>query len=235
MDDTGANMLVMTSSLTRKAPNMGILSIELAGAIHDIPGGGSVALKITAEIDWVAINKDLRTHPMFDDSEDDSDDVISWLNQYPITMEGWAKIEAWRAETNVALKTADPLFKYKDAEGAEQTLSEAETYAAKKILKGNDSYNIYAPVVKKTSLYKDQPPNSGAGYIEDPTVTIDIPEPYKWLKTACRSTQNQDKTWQLVEEWTGADSIDTDLYPDHGAPGSSKSKAKQVKKPARKK
>lgn len=40
----------------------------------------------------------------------------------------------------------------------------------------------------------------------------------KWLKTASRSSPNQDGTYSFVEQWTGADEIDGDLYEDTTTP-----------------
>lgn len=211
MDDIGDNMVVISSALVRRAPNMAVLTVQLVGTTVDIPSSANQAYSETVEIDWIAVQKDLRTHPKF------AEEGNLWPNPKPITLEGWAKIEQWRAETDIALKTATPRFKYKDKNDAVQELTDNETIAAKKILKATDSYNVYAPVIRKTSVFKNQPQSGSCGIVGPPDVDADIPDAgdgdvFLWLKTASRVIQQTDQNWQLIEEWTGADSIDLDLY-----------------------
>lgn len=210
MEGTGDSMLVQDSTLKRAKCNRGTLTVNLVGSspgsAPPVPGA---PLKTVVEIDWVAVQKDLKASPIWQ-----TGNSTTTLIDYS----GWARIEKWKNEPNLQLKIggteAAPVYKFKDEDGTEVTLNGAETKAARKILRGVEGYNIYAPIVKKTTTYSRQPTPGTAGFRqEDVPVTVDIPDGYEWLKTACRDTQNQDKTWQRSEEWTGADEWDADLYP----------------------
>lgn len=96
---------------------------------------------------------------------------------------------------------------------------------AEKIMKGVTNYIIYAPVITRTRTFPFRPYVGTIGKISKPksedgwhgfnneTLPSDWTELAKeWLKTAERSTSNQDGTFTLVEQWQGADQVDHDLY-----------------------
>lgn len=97
---------------------------------------------------------------------------------------------------------------------------------AMKIMKGVSCYSIYAPVLTRTTMWNEPPPLENAGCIDTPSTrsgweilgekTVDIDAGVMWLKTGCRSNPNGDGTYTLIEQWTGADEIDGDLYPTSG-------------------
>jgi hypothetical protein len=217
MDGTGDNMIVQDASLKKEKLNQGVLTVNLIGLNPSNPTTGSsdTTLKVLVEIDWIAVQKDLRASTF-------------WLEiDSKIDSAGWARIEKWKNEPNPALKVfgTDPYtFKFKDANEAIVTLSAAESIAAMKIIKGGEGYNVYAPIIRKTTTFSKQPTPGNAGFIvASVPVDVDIPDGYEWLKTACRDTQNQDKSWQRSEEYTGADEWDPDLYPsEESAPGKAK-------------
>lgn len=201
MSGTGDNMLVQDATLTRAKGNMGVLAVNLIGASPSSGFAGSGPLRVTVERDRVPVQKDLRTHPMFDSEE----------GEYPIDAAGWAKIDRWQNEPDPVLKGT---FKYKDDSGVEQVLDDAQIAYAGRVLKGGQSYNLYAPIVRKTSVFSGDPgPGDEPGYREDPQVSVSFPDGYQWLKTACREIQQQDKSWQRTEEWTGAEEVDDEIYP----------------------
>jgi hypothetical protein len=78
-----------------------------------------------------------------------------------------------------------------------------------KLAAGIESYLSFAPVITKTTLHSGMPLTGACAKIETPSVNI---AGYEYLKNGDRALQQQDKTWQRVQTWQGADKIDTDLY-----------------------
>jgi hypothetical protein len=224
MEGTGSGMLVQTYQLSKQKGGRAVLTVNLIGyGPAQTPSSPDAPLKVTAEIDWVGVQKDLRTNPIFNPDDPNNSGQGAIID---ISPEGWAKLERWENEQDSTLKGA---FKFKDVNGAEQELSEDEVQVARKILKGVKGYTLYAPIMRKTSIYKEQPVPERCGFIQAPQVDVIVPVradgvAFAWLKTACRDLQQQNGTWQRVEEWTGADEVDEDLYPaapgDRNAPGS---------------
>ena len=121
---------------------------------------------------------------------------------------------AWEAYSNFLTEVGD--------EGSKLT---GETLAlAEKILKGVEYYSVYTPVLTRTSVVANlagislggvgkigAPTSSGsaAGNVNLSTLTALAKE---WLKTADRLQGAIDGTFQRVEQWTGADKWDPDLY-----------------------
>ena len=99
--------------------------------------------------------------------------------------------------------------KYLDATNTEKTLTAGEIVWADKIRKGVESYLLFAPVITLTGTYDGRPDSGVPGYIATPPVSVDG---FEYLKTADRVRQNQDRTWERVQQWTGADEWDTDIY-----------------------
>jgi hypothetical protein len=82
---------------------------------------------------------------------------------------------------------------------------------AKKINKGIEAYLVFSPVITLTQVYSQMPTTGACGTRNTPTVNI---AGYVYLKNADRAVQQQDKTWQRVQSWQGADAWDPDLYPE---------------------
>ena len=95
------------------------------------------------------------------------------------------------------------------AEPSEVTGELAQNLLAKR-LKGVESYLVFAPVVRKISKSRQSPAVGSCGKISTPPLGV---TGFVFLKTADRSSKsNYSSTWERTEEWTGADSWDTDLY-----------------------
>lgn len=130
----------------------------------------------------------------------------------------WQRLEtvdgAWDAYNNFLTEVGD-----------ESSKLTGETLAlAEKILKGVEYYSVYTPVLTRTSVVTDlagislggvgkigAPTSSGsaAGDVDLSTLTGLAKE---WLKTADRLQGAVDGTFQRIEQWTGADKWDEDLY-----------------------
>ena len=166
-------------------------------------------------IDMAEITKDIRTW------------LVLALGEAEAATE-LAKVANWQAFKDNGDLEAWKNFQY-DEQG--NTLQGDTRVLAQKMMKGVDTYTIYAPVLTRTTLWSSMPTDVGnVGVIEVPAVragwevigAADIAAwvalANKWLKTASRSSPNQDGTYSLVEQWTGADEIDGDLYEDTTPP-----------------
>jgi len=92
-------------------------------------------------------------------------------------------------------------------------LSEAAQKLARLILKGVESYLVFAPVVSKRSVYKRMPTTGDCGMIGDPPgAPAKIPTGYVYLKTTDQAVEQDDGKYQRTEQWTGADEWSEDLY-----------------------
>jgi hypothetical protein len=146
------------------------------------------------EIEWVEVNKKLETHPRYQtDGEKPLDD-----NDLDI-------IEEWKNASTAQERSA--VYARIAAEGG---YPEAKDFVDK-LKRGEDSYNIGAPVVRLTTNHFTKPKTSKCYFREQPPGDAAVPG-YKYLKTADRVFRH-DRAWQRVQEWTGAESIDEDLYP----------------------
>ena len=192
---------VASANLTRKKGNLGKLVLKLVPttAWSGTIVGSTPPSSTVWEFDMAQIEKPLSSHPaLMDDT------------QNPDLVSNATKLELWRNEQRTDLRNA---FKYlptpasSDAEAV--TLEGIVKKFAIKILRGVESYIVFAPVVSKTSVYSGRPETGAIGMIEDPYY---CDPDFEYLKTGDHSVQNTDKTWTRTEKWTGADSWDHDLY-----------------------
>jgi hypothetical protein len=88
----------------------------------------------------------------------------------------------------------------------------AQDYATKR-LKGEESYRLYAPVVRQTSESIDPPTTNPCGIVETPPTDAHAPSGYVWQRSAQRLTRTGPHgKYHLQIEWQGAERIDTDIY-----------------------
>ena len=133
-----------------------------------------------------------------------------------------AKIANWQAFKDAGDYERWQNFEYDDSGNV---LTGDTLVLAQKMMKGVDSYTIYAPVLTRTTLWASMPTDAGVvGVIDTPSVRDGweiiganslaawTGLATAWLRTASRSSPNNDGTYSLVEQWTGADEIDGDLY-----------------------
>jgi Ni/Co efflux regulator RcnB len=95
------------------------------------------------------------------------------------------------------------------------TLTGAARNIAQKIAKGIEGYLVFSPVISRTTVSRSRPSTSGGGKIEDPPISVgDSPtgKPYVYLRVGDIARQQQDGTWQRIEQWQGAEEWDTDIY-----------------------
>lgn len=138
-----------------------------------------------------------------------------------------------------ALRTTDPAayasYQY-DATDSSKVLDGATRQLAEMIYKWQiSSYTIHRPICTRTSVNIGLPTDIGKNL--DKQVAPDEPDGWEpagssatdvssskapariaalakvWVKTSDRATPNNDGTYTRVEQWTGMDSVNSDLYP----------------------
>lgn len=160
-----------------------------------------------------------------------SKDIKTWLvEQYthdgyvhPKVWDELAKVAQWEHQREVEAWVTWQNFQY-NSEG--DTLEGMTRTLAEKIMKGVQTYSIYAPVITVTTIYVTKPELWETGTIGTRCNPQGFPgfegEDYvdwcdkanDWLKVGQKSNSNSDGTFTLVEQWQGADEVDPDLYPE---------------------
>jgi len=184
---------IVTSCYLEELENTGksTLFVEVEYEFQAGAGGDDVGTLETViyEVEWVMFQRSMFEHPRFAGLSDT--DIIA--------------IEKWKNETNPTYKAN---YQYEDTEQNPPyvDLSAPAKLFAKGILLGQESYEDYSPVVRKTSTYVNGiPPESTAGLKEDPPTIANLPAPYEWRKSADRAIQTAKRNkWDRTEEWIGA-------------------------------
>lgn len=145
------------------------------------------------EIDWCQVEKKLEQHPRY---------RVGAGGAKVLTTSDLASIESWKAETDATER---------DTKRAALS-SNAQDFVSK-LEKGQDSYLIYIPVLRKTSTSYQPPTTSTCGKRETPPGFPAVPSGYTFLKTADRGQRTgSNRKWERQEEWTGFDFVDPDIY-----------------------
>jgi hypothetical protein len=167
---------------------------------YDGSGGGSgSAREISYEVEWVMFQRPLAEHPVFRTG-----------GAHALDATDHADIAAWRDEPDPTLKGA---YKYNElaltGSGSEAELSDAAIMFAKGIELGMESYEDYAPVIRKTTTYVGGLPGaSTAGEVETGPTFTGKPSGYEWRKSADRAIRQGGQTrWERIEEWIGAEKV----------------------------
>lgn len=162
---------------------------------YDGAGGTSGSLReVTYEVEWVVFQRPLLEHPVF---------RVGGGGQYELSAEDIAAIESWKT-SNVGTRGA---YNYYDAEtDTSIALSSNAQVFCKGFDIGLETYEDYAPVVRKTTSYAGGlPGTSTAGMKETPPNFNGRPSGYEWRKSADRAIRASGQTrWDRVEEWMGA-------------------------------
>lgn len=79
-----------------------------------------------------------------------------------------------------------------------------------KLLRGQTDYSLAVPVIRRTSTGFVQISSGGAWFRQSPPISVG--GAWQFLKTADRILI-QGRTFTRVEEWTGAEEWDADIYP----------------------
>lgn len=213
-------VLIVDVQVLKKPGNIGRLEVqaETQGPSDTNPTAP------TYEVEWVEIDRPLYLHPIF---------AVGGAGKFALTAIDVAMIDRWEQEDDPSLRSA---YQYKVPSGTTYptgfpaptltaqmiggtaydifTLSSnGQAYAAKR-LKGIDSYRLWAPVARQTIETYGLPESNPCGLIEDPPGAIGAPSGYTYQRSAQRAVKTgRYGKWQQIQEWQGADTIDTDLYP----------------------
>ena len=146
---------------------------------------GTAPYEEVLEREWVAVAKDLRYHPIY--------------------MPGGAK------ELNDAARRAiDTALRDGGTPPFDPTSNAGHLYT--RLLRGQDVWEEFAPVIRRTS-YRNQPSsNSQAGKIE--ALPSGAPAPsgsWTYRKSVDREVRRGRGAWERHEEWQGAEFWDTDI------------------------
>jgi hypothetical protein len=190
--------------LKRHKSGKGTLTVSLSRKKSGFAAAGPELPQF--EVDWTQVQRAIEEHPM-------------WLppNDTALTDGDRVDLKEWDDEKNPVLKKA---WKYLGADNAEHELSANAQVLAGKKLKGTTSYTIWIPVLKKTTPRRTKKASAGAGFIDTPSAeefgalpTQKDGTAYKWFKTADRCVKSgRHGKWNEVEEWTGFNHVDLDLY-----------------------
>jgi hypothetical protein len=221
--DLPGTVEVVGTDLEKLPGNIGRLTIDL-----------ETPYETTYECEWVEIDKALIQNPRYwNAAAGDMSDGAKSLSMQDRTM-----IERWEQEddptyklafqfkvmqdaTTTAIGTAMPTSTNVSIAGYSgmfniYTLSTNAQDYAKKRLKGEEAYRLYAPVIRQTSESLDPPDTSAAGVIQQPPEEAGeiIPPGYYYLLSAKRVVRTGPYgKYRLQAEWQGAQQIDGDLYP----------------------
>lgn len=196
---------VSTAELVREKGGMGKLTVT--GTRPKKGGGGSAqdadGNELVYEVEMAQLEKPIMSNPKY---------------------AGYAEqIELWRnAEPAMRVQ-----YKYFDQDNQEAQLDGNALKAAQLILKGVESYLVFAPVCRRTTRSEDSAEDA-FGKIggncgkkgRPPAVLLALTDgDWEWLKTADRAVETSGGGSERVEEWTGADEWSDDLYESVGAGG----------------
>lgn len=198
--DESTGLMITNVKVTRRAGGLGKLTLRLEWKLDT---GKPPPAGQTQELDWVETDVDLLKNPRYQPGGAkylDDDAVVA--------------LKCWEDEPNWKLKKA---FKYREdtsKPNAEQkTLTAPAQDYAKKKLRGQDSYRVYLPVVKRTT--KISTPISGnqcGRKLSELPAGLPCPAGYQWMKSADRSIRSGSGKWERSEEWQSAFTWDDDLY-----------------------
>jgi hypothetical protein len=203
------DFIVLSTKLRLERAGCGVLSIVLGDITKS--GSGSPNLledpNVTIEIDYTLIEKPLETNPFFNDLfRGAATDQLKALRK-------WESIGDDAIDLKIDLKY--PLAADSDPSVPEDwaALPELAAKFATKKLAGIEAYFKQVPVVRKTTVIPAPISTSSAGQRENPPDFTG--EGIAWLKTADKVISRKQKgAWERIEEWTGFESLDEELYPD---------------------
>lgn len=155
---------------------------------------------IRFELEWAVFSRSLYEHPEF---------AIGAGGLYELTDEDIAAIQLWESNEKVSEKK---IYKYvpdPEKPNAYAELSANARMFARGLYLGQENWEDFAPVIRKTTTFLGGlPGESEAGQKDNPPTFEGGPEGYEWKKTADRAIQtNDDFNWDRVEEWTGGKTV----------------------------
>lgn len=182
-DYEGFTDTVNIEPISGTTPLQGALTVTMKRTFEAGSSGGTsgTASEITYEVEWVAVQRPLAEHPVFQTT-----------GSRPLDSTAFEGIAKWEDDKTPANRAA---------------LSSTAEFYAKGIDLGIRTYDDFAPVLIKTTSYiNGPPPTSTAGSKELPPAGFpNLPTGYEWIKSADRSLKSGKRNkWERSEQWTGA-------------------------------
>lgn len=167
----------------------------------------------TSEIGEMVVNLDNYT----DESElNQGSEIESTQKEETIEIE-WTQLDKPLAQApffkNLSpedIQLAEDVISGKQSKAALNDKSDKLTTYYEKRMRGQQTYLVFAPVVRRTMQTSSRPTTGSCGKIDSPPVGIGGFQFIKTTDRASKSTHN--RYWERTEEWLGADSWDNDLY-----------------------
>lgn len=216
--------LKVDKAVLKKVPGRyGEMTLSLTQSTTTLIPGGSTQEAPEYEIDWTQVEKPIENHPRYRTGKN--------LDGSGVGKEPFAGLSvAFQTEGVSCFDKVKQYFEETSIEKRAVILDAVSVYPLiteliEKKEKGIESFLTFAPVVRKTttvylpyvdSASKTTPTVGKCGFRQAPTVfaKANPPTGYNWLKTADRYHRKGDSgPWQRVEEWTGGEEVDVDLYP----------------------
>lgn len=191
---------VINATVTAGRGGVAELVVELSTRIGG-GGGGGQNDPATLEVEWTLVEKPIESAPVFSG----------------LTAVQLAQVRAWEdlplSCVNRRLSFQYPLVAEPDPKNDAHwsSFAGAQLLLAQKKAAGIESWQVPAPVVRRTRSTWEQPTVTRCGRRETPPISI---AGYQFVKTADRAVrEGRSGPWKRVEEWTGAEHVDGDLYP----------------------
>ena len=201
---TANGWYVRTVDITREEANVGILKLGLVYCSNGINQPYSTTIEVAME----EVQKALITHPVFKDEE-----------------KALAQIRGWERYRNISASATKGFgqnikFYYtEDDTNAKEVDDEVAIKYCKAVSAGIETYNLYLPVISRTSLYLRLPgvsydSNSNnvtggsidcaddIGQFNDPPVKVSGLSKGKYFKSKDSFSQAADGSWTRTEQWT---------------------------------
>lgn len=166
------------------------------------------------ECEWVEISKAIEQHPRYTLAKDLTGADIEGLN--PIQTVGFAFIrEYFKADEARQREMYDPSA----PAGSEGEILDFGSSALMmeligKKLRGQEEFVLYSPVIREVRVVNGLPVSSNCGLRKTPPAEAGAPANYEYLQTADRTIPNgTGGRFTRTIEYTGADSVDADIYP----------------------
>lgn len=153
------------------------------------------------EIEWVQLERPIEQNPAFKTLFPDPTGATQFTADQLAALNNFT---AWENATDATSRST-----------AYAALTSDFQALAQKKMRGQTTYLLFAPIARITTLAREVTLATACGmtFSEVPGFT-ELPGGYQWLSTSDRSTRTGTYgKWQRVQEWTGADSWDSTIYP----------------------
>jgi hypothetical protein len=209
------NMTVEKINLKRKAGGRGIVILTYSKPLPEDPDNYSEEAA-KPECEWVELSRPIESHPRYTLNQN-LDGTAAGLYDI-IHPAGFAFIKAYfEADLDKQKEMWDPeldtgrIEEFGDHTGMKELI--------RKKLRGQESFILYSPVVRLVSVVNGIPAASNCGLRVTPPEAASAPSNYVYLQTADRTLPGgSGGRYTRTIEYTGADSIDEDIYPAAAGP-----------------